>query len=109
MTLHPGSARAPALLVVAHPGHELRVHRWLEERQPEVWVLTDGSGHGATGRIASTARVLARTGAREGPLFGHWPDREAYRILLDGDDEAVRAVVDRLAATLVERRIEMIA
>src|SRR5207302_1404403 len=29
-------------LLVAHPGHELRVHGWLERERPLVFVLTDG-------------------------------------------------------------------
>ena len=36
-----------AVLVVAHPGHELRVHGWLELARPTVCILTDGSGHQA--------------------------------------------------------------
>lgn len=31
-----------AALVVAHPGHELRVYGWLEQARPRVFVLTDG-------------------------------------------------------------------
>ena len=33
-----------AALIVAHPGHELRVHHWMELARPLVLVLTDGSG-----------------------------------------------------------------
>jgi hypothetical protein len=95
------SATAPrSLLVVAHPGHELRVHGWLEQVRPEVWVLTDGSGHGAVSRVPSTRRVLAAVRATPGPVFGRWSDREAYRILLEGDSDAVGLVVDELAEVL---------
>jgi hypothetical protein len=31
-----------AALVVAHPGHELRVFHWLRLARPCVFVLTDG-------------------------------------------------------------------
>jgi len=98
-----------AVLVVAHPGHELRVHGWLEGERPAVCVLTDGSGHGDAGRLPSTHAVLAATGAAAGPLLGCWSDREAYRILLERDVDAVRAVVTRLARWLVEQRAEVAA
>ncbi|TIU68722.1 MAG: hypothetical protein E5W25_11970, partial [Mesorhizobium sp.] len=53
-----------AALVVAHPGHELRVHHWMETAKPLVLVLTDGSGHLGVGRLDRTAEVLAGAGAR---------------------------------------------
>ena len=41
-------------LFVAHPGHELCVHGWLEIARPKVFVLTDGSGR--SGRRAFDRR-----------------------------------------------------
>ncbi len=32
----------PAASVVAHPGHEVRIHGWLERESPHVFILTDG-------------------------------------------------------------------
>jgi hypothetical protein len=74
-----------AVLVVGHPGHELRVHAWMEIARPLVCVLTDGSGHAGEGRLASTTRVLERTGARPGPVYGRMSDRDVYRAILDRD------------------------
>jgi hypothetical protein len=45
-------------LIIAHPGHEIRVHGWLERAKPVVYVLTDGSGRSGQSRLASTARLL---------------------------------------------------
>jgi len=59
-----------AILVIAHPGHELRVHGWLEAMAPAVWILTDGSGHTGRSRVDSTTRVLESTGAAPGPVYG---------------------------------------
>jgi hypothetical protein len=89
--------------VVAHPGHELRVHHWLELARPTVWVLTDGSGHGDRGRVASSAAVVERAGALPGGFFGGLADRDAYRLLLDGDATPWLELVDRLAGSLLER------
>lgn len=93
----------PAVLVVAHPGHELRVHGWLEAARPEVWVLTDGSGHGDRGRLDSTARVLREAGATAGPVFGDFRDREAYALLLAGEVAPVAAITERLVARLASQ------
>jgi hypothetical protein len=75
----------PAALLLAHPGHELRVHGWLQRLRPRVFVLTDGSGRTGRSRLATTSRVLARAGARAGSIYGPYPDRVVYRALLDGD------------------------
>lgn len=96
-------------LVIAHPGHELRVYGWLERARPEVLVLTDGSGHGETSRLTSTAMVLERAGARPGPLFGRFSDREMYRVLLERDVAELELVVHELAAALTAGNVTQVA
>jgi hypothetical protein len=96
-------------LVIAHPGHELRVYGWLERERPEVLVLTDGSGHGETSRLTSTAAVLERAGARPGPVFGRFSDREMYRILLERDVAELALVVHELAAALAASNVTQVA
>lgn len=96
-------------LVIAHPGHELRVHGWLERERPEVLVLTDGSGNGETSRLASTAAVLERAGARPGPVFGRFSDREIYRVLLERDTAELALVVHEVAAALAARNVTQVA
>jgi len=54
---------ANVLLVVAHPGHELRVWGWLCAVKPTVCVLTDGAGSGGEPRIAMTTTLLREAGA----------------------------------------------
>ena len=71
--------------MIAHPGHELRVHHWLEIAAPQVFVLTDGSGHGGVSRLASTTRLLERAGATPGPIYGRFSDRDLYHALLARD------------------------
>ncbi|HEV8631750.1 MAG TPA: hypothetical protein VGV61_15650 [Thermoanaerobaculia bacterium] len=109
MQLPPAIAGRRALLVVAHPGHELRVHGWLELARPQVWVLTDGSGHGEQGRLPSTARLLARAGATCGPLFGRFSDRDVYALMMRGDVAAAAELVKTLADTLVDQQVAYVA
>jgi hypothetical protein len=106
--LPPLLAGRRSLLVVAHPGHELRVHGWVETARPEVWVLTDGSGHGESSRLDSSRTLLGRAGATVGSVFGRWSDREAYRILLERDVAAVDGLVRELAAALVARQVDYV-
>ena len=72
-------------LVIGHPGHELRVHHWLERTRPVTFVLTDGSGHSDHSRIDSTTQVLAHAGARRGAIYGALTDRALYQAILRGD------------------------
>jgi hypothetical protein len=88
-------------LVVAHPGHELRLHHWLETMRPVVAVLTDGSGPGDVPRIEHTTRVLEDVGARRGGVYAALTDRQAYATLLDRSVEPWLSLVERLTDDLV--------
>jgi AcrR family transcriptional regulator len=96
-------------LVIAHPGHELRVHHWLELNRPLVFVLTDGSGHTGVSRLSSTTAVLARAGATPGSIYGRLADRELYRALLDGDLDLFSGLADELADALERAEIAVLA
>jgi hypothetical protein len=89
-----------SLLVIAHPGHELRLFGWLNEVRPDVLVLTDGSGHGGRPRIENSRRVLLATGARATALFGEYTDRQIYRGLLSADMSIFTQMALTLAAVL---------
>jgi hypothetical protein len=100
--------RGRPALVVAHPGHELRVHGWLEAARPRTTVLTDGSGSQGTPRLASTARVLDRAGASRTGLFGVHGDREVYEAVLAGRVELFTALARRLADDFVEHAVDCV-
>lgn len=97
------------LLVMAHPGHELRVHAWLETRRPEVWMLTDGSGRTGRSRIDSTTRVLEATGGVPGPVYGKMTDVDLYQAVLNFEHRRFTAIVDQLAATVIQNNVECVA
>jgi hypothetical protein len=90
-----------AVLVVAHPGHELRIHGWLEQARPTVCVLTDGSGHSSCARLAPTTAILQRAGARPGPVYGRLTDRALYAAVLARDVARFAALAEELARVLV--------
>jgi hypothetical protein len=97
-----------AALVVAHPGHELRIHHWLERARPLVFVLTDGSGHTDTSRLASTSATLERAGAISGQVYGRFSDRELYRAILAGEADLFVALADEIASFLDHEGVEYV-
>jgi hypothetical protein len=98
-----------AALVIAHPGHELRVHGWLELARPRVFVLTDGSGRTGRSRLASTLRVLAAAGAEPGSVCGRLTDAALYDAILRRDLPFFRALADELAEALDEHDVDYVA
>jgi hypothetical protein len=99
---------ARAALIVAHPGHELRVHGWLAEARPRVCVLTDGSGRTQRSRLDSTTGILERAGAVPGPVYGEMSDVELYAAALDYEHSRFTRVVDVLASMLLREQIECV-
>jgi hypothetical protein len=90
-----------AALVIAHPGHELRVHHWLERAKPQVFVLTDGSGlTGSSPRTHRTEALLELARAVKGPIFGNLSDERLYRAIVTGDSDLFVALSHKLAAAL---------
>src|SRR5687768_13632692 len=103
---NPARSRVPMkrfpYLLVAHPGHELRLHRWLELARPSLFVLTDGSGSAGHSRVPSTRAVLANAGARAGSIVAPFTDHQIYHAILHRDAGTVAAMTLRLAEAFVD-------
>src|SRR5437870_7711768 len=91
---------------MAHPGHELRLHGWLEVARPRVLVLTDGSGARARSRLPSTSRLLAAAGATPGAVFGRLTDRALYAAILARDAALALGLVGELTTMIVRNGID---
>lgn len=100
--------KTPAVLVVGHPGHELRVHGWLEATRPIVMILTDGSGTSGRSRLVSSTKVLENAGAPCGPIYGRLSDAAVYRAVLDHDVELFIGLAEEMADLFVRDRIECV-
>jgi hypothetical protein len=96
-----GAMRSSAL-IIAHPGHEVRVFGWYEQARPHVFLLASGSRSGDQGRLSLSHRLAAMTGATPGSLFGDYLDRQIYAAVLARDAtpfaEWTNALTDALAA-----------
>lgn len=97
-----------AALVVAHPGHELRVHGWLEQARPVVFALTDGSGGHERPRLTDSAALLELAGARAGTLFGSFADKQLYATLLRGEHAPLLAWAAELHRELLLHEVEYV-
>lgn len=82
-----------ALLLHAHPGHELRLFGWMEQYRPTLFLMTDGSGGGVS-RTHYSSEVALRAGARPGAAFGMASDRDWYSAILNADTTMFEAMID---------------
>jgi AcrR family transcriptional regulator len=105
-TVAPSNVRAA--LVVAHPGHELRVHGWLERARHVVFVLTDGSGGARASRLESTRRIVAAAGASLGSVFGRLSDRQLYEAVRSGDFALFTAMADEVSSSLAALEVDQV-
>jgi hypothetical protein len=96
------------LLVLAHPGHELRAYHFLERVGPLVAVMTDGSGSIGTPRLDESRAVIARAGGRATPVFGMMSDREAYAALMAADARPFLPLLTTIAGSLTRARVQAV-
>jgi hypothetical protein len=95
-------------VLLAHPGHELVIHGFVEKTHPLVAVLTDGSGANGTSRIDSTTRLLEPAGASPLPMYAQQTDRACYKALLERDADFFIAIAEELAGQLAAAKVEMV-
>jgi hypothetical protein len=69
-------------LIIAHPGHELRVFGWYEQARPTTFVVTSGSRNGDNGRTSLSRDLACQTRSSIGSLFGRYLDRQIYEAIL---------------------------
>lgn len=82
------------ILILAHPGHELRVFHWMERTTPEVYVLTDGSGGNQLARTSYSKEAIAAAGSEPGQAFGVMTDKQWYDAILARDITPFRRVAN---------------
>lgn len=95
------ASQTPAAVVVAHPGHEVRIHGWLERECPQVFILTDGSGRAGQPRIASTTEYLKKFGLKPQSIYGRLTDLDVYEAVLKRDVEPFISFTEEMAETFV--------
>jgi hypothetical protein len=104
-----GLALSASALIVAHPGHELRVFHWMERKRPLYFCLTEGSGGASESRMASTTLLLDSVGATPGHLYGRYADKDVYRLLVGGRIDVFVQLVQELADALTAADVDCVA
>src|SRR3954470_7322000 len=89
---------ASPVLIIAHPGHELRLFDWMEREHPLVFILSDGSGGAQSSRLDYSISAIRAAGATLIEGSGRRSDREWYAAILAGDTLAFTQTADAIAA-----------
>ena len=101
-------AGAHASLVIAHPGHELRIYGWLERVRPTVFILTDGSGRTGRSRIRATSQILQQAGATRGSIYGALSDQDLYAAIIRHEHGRFLSLAEQLAEALSDAAIDYV-
>jgi hypothetical protein len=86
------------VLIIAHPGHELRLFAWMERERPLVFILSDGSGGAQSSRLDYSVAAIRAAGATLIEGSGQRSDREWYAAILAGDIPAFTQAADAITA-----------
>jgi hypothetical protein len=103
------SPHSSSLLIIGHPGHELRVWGWLTAARPFVCILTDGSGSTGHPRLALSRAALEEAGALPASPFGELTDEDVYAALTSGEYGALLTVAHRLTTAILTRKVTLVA
>lgn len=103
------SCNTKVALILGHPGHELRIFRFLELYKPRVYVLTDGSGSAGQSRIDNTLKIISQTGAKASPVMGRYTDAQIYHLLRKRDTEALATLIEEIMADMKRYNIGALA
>lgn len=95
MTFAPTSGKR-SLLVIAHPGHELRLLGWLRKTRPLIAILTDGSGSTGQSRIDLSEQLIAEIGG-EIVFAGRFTEAGLYALILEGKSAPLVELARELA------------
>ncbi len=96
------------LLVLGHPGHELRVWQWLCQQKPIVCILTDGSGTSGQSRLAVTDRTFELAGARFATNFTGVSDAQIYKAALVQDFDFFVKVATQIRDLLLAESFDIL-
>ncbi|MBI3649943.1 MAG: hypothetical protein HY231_02715 [Acidobacteria bacterium] len=101
-------AKSRAALIIAHPGHELRVYHWLTVARPVVFILTDGSGHTGKSRLATTTQIVEASGSAVGSIYGRMSDRMMYSAIINHEYKRFIALVEELAQSFMRASFDYV-
>jgi hypothetical protein len=96
------------VLIIAHPGHELRLFAWMERERPLVFILSDGSGGAQSSRLDYAVAAIRAAGATLIEGSGQRSDREWYAAILASDVSAFTQAADAITAAALTMHAPLI-
>jgi hypothetical protein len=96
------------VLIIAHPGHELRLFDWMERERPLVFILSDGSGGAQSSRLDYSVAAIRSAGATLIEGSGQRSDREWYAAILAGDIPAFTKTANAIAAAALTTQTPLV-
>ncbi|GAB2455010.1 hypothetical protein GCM10027082_01830 [Comamonas humi] len=97
------------LLLIAHPGHELRIYEWVRRVKPHVVVLTHGDGSIHQPRLDDTRALLEPIGVR---VRTDWlqpvADSQVYQALLGAGPSPFAAWLEALVQAARQEPFDML-
>lgn len=96
-------------LVIAHPGHELRLSAWSRRERPDLIVVAKGARSRLDeGRMAASRALAAETGAQPREPFGAFHDVTLYQWIMAGQVEPFLTLAETLAKAFVARGVGLV-
>ncbi|MFA5982977.1 MAG: hypothetical protein WC782_03085 [Methylococcaceae bacterium] len=96
------------LLIVGHPGHELRIFGWVKKMRPLAVALTDGSGHTLQPRLVASKALLMQLGAIPSKLYGISSDQAIYQRILQQDADYFLSLSAAIAQLIIDYQADMV-
>ncbi|MEY4427264.1 MAG: hypothetical protein RL535_1562 [Pseudomonadota bacterium] len=100
--------RPKTLLVLGHPGHELRIWQWVCQEKPIICVLTDGSGAGGQSRLSVSQHALERAGVQFSSSFKAVSDAQIYKAVLQQDLEFFVNLATQVRDLLLDEAFDVV-
>jgi hypothetical protein len=97
-----------ALLIVGHPGHELRIFGWVKRLHPITAILTDGGGAANRPRVDLSRHLLEAAGARPSSMFGRASDTDFYRAIIDMDFDFFEALGAEIVHIMIDADVHVV-
>ncbi len=97
-----------AAVIIGHPGHELRIYKFLKEFTPDVFIITDGSGANNSSRIDNSIRLINALGAKYIDTIQPIPDTLLYEYIIQHNFTAIVALQKSIKALIIQNNYNLI-
>ena len=95
-------------VIIGHPGHELRIYKFIKTYTPDVYILTDGSGANNKSRINNSIKFLESLGANYIAELNPIPDKSIYNFILKNDFSEINSIKNILKKNVFEKKYNLI-